>query len=459
MHGITLNPYYSYLLILAFPIIFYGLKNSIIQKEFYLFTIFTLLFFEGSFDIIGFSASINRLMRDFLICSYFIGILILNVSRFRFIFYKPILILFLISIISFILNQNSWIELILFYRRIFIPIFFFWIIFNIKIDINSKSIKYIWYIFLFQIIAAIYKLIIIGINEAYIGTISLRGGSLTVAYTIIGSILCFSFYLYSQKKEYLLLILAFIFFSIMGGKRAIIFFLPIVLLFMLFIYQKSISIISVSYKSTIKIILAIIPIIVLSFLVIVKINPTLNPEKKVWGKFDIKYLITYVIAYNSQEIEGLPPGWGRLAAPQLVYNIMIERGNLLLGFGPGNIIASSLTVKSESGDEDVIRDKYGIGYGARTGTMWIMFQLGIIGVIVYYMFYYLIFRKLLFYLKKAKIRNHLIILSNALCLIIYFVIDFTTYSTTFVLSNAFTYLFWFSIAIALKQINYKSPRN
>ena len=86
--------------------------------------------------------------------------------------------------------------------------------------------------------------------EDYIGTMSLYQGSMTTLIAMIGSFFSFSKYLMNRNKKYLVWILLFIIFSQIGGKRAVLFFIPFgcVLIGSYYLYVK--GLLTFSFKNT-----------------------------------------------------------------------------------------------------------------------------------------------------------------------------------------------------------------
>lgn len=447
---------YAAIVLILLPIILYGLiylKNTLV----FWFIILTLAFCEGTLDLIGYSSSLNRLTRDMIILFYFI-LLAVSKNKYFILKYKFIVLaLILICVFSKMINETSMIQLLLFLRRILIPILLFWIAFNSRLNFfrNKKFFKYLVFLFTVQIVFAFYKLIIIGFNENYIGSISVRSGSLTTVYVMMGSAVAFLIFLYSKNKKHLLFVAGFVFFGIVGNKRALFFLIPILLLIVFYLYTK------LSSKGfTLNFFKRFLLLIGSSFIIMVVIsitNPTLNPENKVGGSFDLEFIMDYTDKYNNDDRNGL----GRQNAPLLIYNLLAKNGprSLFWGLGPGDVISSNLiTGKNNNlgGDEVVIMEKYNIAYGARTGFLWITMQIGLFGIIIYILFFILISSKIY---KELKITNKKLFYLSVFMFLIIFFFDFIFYSPTFTLSNIFTYILFISLGLALKESLRKSVKN
>lgn len=448
MWGIEVDYRYTVIILLIVPIFIYGalfLKSELL----FWFIILTLAFCEGTFDLMGFSASLNRLGRDFLIILYFIFNILIYKTRFKWPFFKTIFILIGVCTISMYLNNTSVIQLLLFFRRLIISVLLFWLAFNSKFDIyrDKKFFTYLTMLFIVQIFFSVYKLFLIGINENYIGSISVRSGSLTTIYTLIGSAVVFALYLYKKKKRYLLLIFGFIFFGIVGSKRAIVIYVPLLLFFVFYIYTK----ISLNTFTTnfLKKLFGISFLSLIFIYIIVIANTSLNPENKIGGSFNLNFLKNYFNTYNNDDRMGI----GRLRAPELVFQLLGKNGtrNLIWGLGPGDLISSSLTSQSGvGGDEALLLEKYTIWYGGRTGLLWTVMQIGLIGLFFYMLFFFKVFYRIYKLLNKS---NNLILRISVVSFMIIFFFDFFTYSATFTLSNIFTYILFISMGLAINDRN------
>ena len=152
--------------------------------------------------------------------------------------------------------------------------------------------------FLLQIPASFIKYFLLGQSEkGGIGTLSLTGGSISAILPLFAIAYAFSAYLFNRKKIYLILILCFTMFGIIGAKRLIVLMIPIILLFTLFIFILK------TKKININLIFKYVPIALLGgmflFYLGVRLSPTLNPDHKMMGKFDMNYAINYTLNYAS----------------------------------------------------------------------------------------------------------------------------------------------------------------
>ncbi|MBM3282880.1 hypothetical protein FJY90_01375 [Candidatus Gottesmanbacteria bacterium] len=298
-------------------------------------------------------------------------------------------------------------------------------------------LKFIIFLFISQIFVNIARYPIVGIAELYIGSISVEGGSITAIFSLIGISFAFSAYIIERKVKYILLIFGFFIFSLIGDKRAQIIISPLIMLIQYFHF------INIESKKIYHLV-QIIPIIILSSIIVyigVITIPTLNPENKIYGSFDINYLINFIDDYlfPAYPIKNIQQGRGE--APIAVYNLLTQRGWLyfFFGLGPGDIISSVFTIPSRIiGGEDFIAGiKYGIGYGTRTGLLFTVMQVGVVGLIFYLGIFFRIIQnvyKIYFNINPSINKNRNIILIGLIGALWIFVFDFLFYSKVFIYS-------------------------
>ena len=364
-------------------------------KKYIHVTIWTIFFLKGIFQILGLYPDRLNFIALVLIV-FLLGLSILN-KRIKTPFAYLILLIAIVSIISGpIINKISIIDYFFFFRQLLLlPLLYLIIVINENDDNIIKSIKYtILFFFALQIPAGIIKFFIVGNIESYIGTVSMYEGSMTTMISLFGVSFFFSKYLFFKNKKYLLYLAMFVVFSQIGGKRAVLIYLPLMMLSIYFYYLKMRKI-NVSF-----LIKGIFLISILGFSMvysIVRLNPTLNPEKKVGGSFDINYTIEYVGIYTNSATSIY-----EYSRPQaLVYfiNYMFEKPIPVLLFGEG----AGKFAKDTTMEVDPIEYFYGIRYGGRVAIVWVFLQIGLIGTLLYI---YLFYKMLLFVLNYKPITYH-----------------------------------------------------
>ncbi len=311
-----------------------------------------------------------------------------------------IILLFVVaSIVSGLVNDIHILQILLFIRRYVIPILFLWYLFNTKFSEKEIAIvtALILALFLSQIPVSFGKFLMVGQTERYMGTMTIYGGSLTVAFSIFGVVLFFGFYLIERKLRYLVAVAGFFLFAMIGEKRAVFVFAPLVVLSMVYFSQQNISLFVRAKQISLGVVIASL----LLYLTIV-LNPSLNPEDRIGGSFDIEHVMDYTENYlfPDRVIRGATY-YGRGEAPIATWNLLTQEENrvqLFVGFGAGDLIMSRF-IEVPHDDilrgEDLIAYKYDIGYGGRTGLLWTLLQVGLIGTLLIFTFYYQLFRSAL----------------------------------------------------------------
>ena len=414
--------------------------------------VFLISFTKGGLELLGISETILQLSIDSIIFFIFF-ISLIFISQNKTIVLpggKLILIFFVIIVISFLLNNVSLLQLGLFLRKFTIYILFFYSIMNISFEENQKEriLNLLIFLFFIQIIAAFVKLFVLGSTlEKIVGIMSVLEGSLATIMPLLAISYLISIYLYENKLKYIIFILLFIAIGLISNKLGILFYLFILFLFLTFIYTKKISNSRIINLSFIKYMLKVATYLIIIFVLFVSLNPRANPEHKVGGSIDLDYLSNYVENYNTLKLKGSKvEGDGRADAPIIAFTKLSNGGilNILLGYGPGDIVQSSfLSLK------DPLLEKYNIGYGGRLGQVWIMMQLGIIGLISFSLFQiYLFVRIYSIYNSIQENKKSLLILSIIGILIVFF-LDFFTYSSQILYSPGVTLFYYFSIYYAL----------
>jgi len=247
---------------------------------------------------------------------------------------------------------------------------------------------------IFQVIFSILKIIIIGIRENIVGTISDLGGGIGVHLAIMCTILLWYMHGRELKGKDWFYSLSFLIIPLASNKRAIWFMYPFILIFILFDKISHSNI-----KRTFYIILLIPIVLFFGF----RLNPTLNPENTIWGSFDLNYGINYALSYSGVSEEKLmsPYAQGRWGASSAIVKITFQNPfsrESLLGFG-----------RSRSGNinTDLFDPKdYGLMPGTMISGIGIMFiQMGWPATILII----LLFILMIYNISDKRIRNFFII--------------------------------------------------
>jgi len=317
---------------------------------------------------------------------------IINRTKFKLFGIKLVLSFLILSIVSLLYNGVDFISGILFLRILFRYYLLFLAIINLDMDEKSTKIlnNILIFIFISQLPLSIIKLLIYDQGERPLG-LSSHSLPTIIPLIAIGFLLSF-YYFFKNKKIYLLGIVGFIGFSIIGAKRGFIFFLPIVLVYVFWKLRDRLNI-------RLKHVLPALLVLVLSFYTTVRLIPTLNPERRTGGTFDVSYLFNYGYNYTTRiNDEGLATG--RSSATIAMINGLYKGGpiSILIGFGPGSILKSMFNSFNLQGE---IYQEFGVSYGVN-GISWLIVQVGFLGLVFFSLLLYLILRKSDFLFNQEK---------------------------------------------------------
>jgi hypothetical protein len=350
----------------------------------FLIILIFVAFFGNSFTQSGLLPAQANWLPEALIMGLFARMLGERIStgkQIRF-FGGPIVITFvLIAAVSLLLNNANTVNSLLFLRLIFR--FYLLLIVLINLDYDEtfmlKINKLIAWLFIIQIPTAVVKFFIFGQGERAIGTYAMYGGGPSTFLPLIAIGFLSSYYfLYRKSLTNLWLALGFIVFSTIGGKRAFVFFLPVVIFFIGASLRKRI-------KGFFRYSLLVVIGLLLTFYFVARLVPTLNPERQVWGTFSPIHIINYSTEYTTHESEDHKAA-GRVSATIAIYRYLTSQGihTTLLGVGPGAFMKSMFSSFDSSYHKQ--DDKIGVEYGM-TGLNWLALQVGYLGATVWLSFY------------------------------------------------------------------------
>ncbi len=408
--------------------------------------ILILSFSKGLLSLIGINEMISQLMIESLIVLLFFKSMF-NVFNEKKIFAPGFIInisLIAFIFISYLLTHADTIKLVFFIRNYFVYYMFFYTLFNINLSLEQKDkiTKLIIFLFAIQIIGSFIKLLVIGTGENIIGIMSIDEGSLATTMPLMAISYLLSNYLAYKKIKYILIILLFIGVGLMSNKMGILFYVIILYVFLIYIYSE----IKHPFLNTIffkEIFIGIVFLVIL-FVLFVSLNPRANPEHKVGGSVDIEYLIEYSIRYQTlktKDASGVE-GDGRFDAPGVALDRMTDAGllNVLVGFGPGELVLSSYLKY-----RNPLLEKYKIGYGGRIGLVQMIMQIGIIGTCILLLFHILLYVRIkkIYDEHKTKDKYKIYLMTFLGFSLIYF-LDFFTYSVGLLTNPALVLVYFYT---------------
>lgn len=217
------------------------------------------------------------------------------------------------------------------YYKYFFPVFLFYAIKNISFSEDETQyygkliVKLLW----FQIAFSFIKLAVMGFRENVTGSIANLGGGIGIGYAVTGVILYWVMKNNQIKGRDWWFILLLLVIPVVSNKRAVWLIYPIIVA--LLIGQR----ITVQTLRKFSFIILLVPILVYVGL---RLNPTLNPERQLWGSFDPKYAYEYILSYSgvSEEKQQGEYAQGRWGASSAIIDQLISRPlekESLIGFG------------------------------------------------------------------------------------------------------------------------------
>tara|TARA_B100001741_G_scaffold283546_1_gene258557 strand:+ start:4076 stop:5323 length:1248 start_codon:yes stop_codon:yes gene_type:complete len=313
-------------------------------------------------------------------CFYFFLSIFKNGFVLRFKDFKWIVFFLLIVTLSSLINAVNFKTMILNIRWLLMPLFFYFFLLNSKLKLNEikKIIKFIYIIAILHIPIAFFKFYVLEWDGEW--PLGLIGYSYSTLFVLIFLSGVLSHYLTFRKLKYLILVLGVLIIAFSSGKRALVLLMPLTILFYFLI--------SGYFKSKFFRSVLIITILVPSILVIlIKINPTLNKERKVWGSFDVNYALNYIQEYTSKNRLGEDYRLAnRSTTTFYILNYLFENPKNFV-FGLGGDKFSKTEMKKDKSSKEVNVIEYGInGFG------WLSFQFGFIAAFMWFMFFLKFYR-------------------------------------------------------------------
>jgi hypothetical protein len=238
-----------------------------------------------------------------------------------------------------------------------------------------------------QIVFCVIKLIVLqAIQEGLVGSLTGRdGGGAGTSFPL----LCMIWLAYNTRmkfsNKFFLYVLGFLFIGFMTGKRAIMFLFPLEFAVLYIVYRVK------SMPQLMKLILHSFLAMIFFLYIGLKLSPTLNPDNKVWGRFDLEYAYDYAVKYSggNEDKKGrttVNEGEGRLGATLLFWNKFIDVSNYdtKILFGVGNEYMRYNTLDTYFDQEYLM----GVDYrGGVTGITLMYFISGVVGVLLFLLYF------------------------------------------------------------------------
>lgn len=257
-------------------------------------------------------------------------------------------------------------------------------------NVRRSLFYFLKYALLLQSILSIVKYTLWGVlGEALVGSLTFTGGGPNNIIPIAGFLLIWS---YKQGrmtiKDWIYCLFLFVS-PVFGGKRSVWFFSVYVIGgCLLFAYNR------IDVMNVLKRILKYIPLMLLVFVLGVKLNPSLNPEGKVWGTFSMEYVYDYSKKYIYGDDQNRTGRGGRFVD---FFSNNMSSGHVFWGYGID-------IMKSSYGDFDTAL--FGVdGKGEVGAALGDMYSYGIIGMLL------LLLYEVMFFVNIRDKRLRFIVLS------------------------------------------------
>lgn len=411
-----------------------------------------LAFSRGVMDMIDIPPGLAKgAILGLTILAFLLSCFCLKINGLSFFMEFSLVFILYTNVVAFssIINNSVLKETLTFYHATLIA-FLSFIIFAylpIKRRLMTRLVGTLECIMIFQIFFSICKLFTLGVTEAAAGTISYSGGAINTVFPLLAISWFLSKYIYfKQKKVYLLYCLGFLFMGYVGGKRAIFFFLPVILLFIVFL-KNHLEAKRLLSKKNGKIIILVLLVIITTFYLGVKMTPTMNRERSKWGSFDLEFVLDYAIEYNYRPNREYVRGRMAGLVQSFKYTADLPPDKILFGSGPDQLI----NYESRDGTER----RFGISNsGAITGLATYLLSVGVVGSILVFALHLMVGGKVYSVLKrdykkkKSPIDRYRFFI---LCATLVFAIDFIFYTRSFVHSSALSLLYFSFGGISLNK--------
>ncbi|MGV8114988.1 MAG: hypothetical protein AB2L17_19040 [Lentimicrobium sp.] len=426
--------YYSLVIIAAI----YTLKRFGVNR----YTVFVvLLFWTGLFDFLEYIGLFNADLLKVLLFFYALGLFGRSVFQNKAKNDAILNLVFLLFSLSFwytyVMHPGNWLTWASQYSMKYaFPFLIYHGLKSLHFK-QSKTVfiaKLILFIILVQVVLSVLKVISFGgFMESVVGSTALIGGGNAVTFPLLALFFIWADSKGSFNRKYWLIAGSILFIAIASMKRTPMFAFPLFVA-LLFLYVRR--------NSSFSALLKYLPLGFLLLYIGVRANFTLNPDKKVWGRFDLEYAWKYAIFYNF--------GTYDLSKPTEITSG--RGGSLLLLFHPKSLNLTSIEKKMFGNGvaAAVTRQRgrflggreYNIEHKGLMGAFTMeVYKLGYSGAILYLLFIMLIINKIKYY--KLKI-----------VMIIWFFIDYFLYYGFIVFVPALFFLLMFTIYYL--NINYNN---
>lgn len=441
--------------IVLIPVLVWWCRMSLPANTKLLGFLFIIMFGTGSLELAGFNATIIRYMFEIPVVLLFLYQLFFHKAKSL----PGAACMIFFIIVSFVsVYQTSFVMWFLFLTTFLEVIMLFYCFLNLNMAKKEEDALNRLFIYLCasQMVASVLKYFLIGICEPYIGSMASHSGGLTTLFSLAGFCMAFCIYHYTHDVKALWMILGFIVFGIVGEKRALVFMIPVFYFISLFICSYIVK----QYNGFLRKLCLGMVLMPCLFYVMCRLHPSFNPEKQVWGSFDLEYALEYADNYSSGDMfADQDDDIGRSKAISIFHDKILEDDffHAIFGYGSGLLVQSKYNKVCNDVPEYALR-RWGIGYSMSIGYLTILAQVGFAGTVIYFLIYFYI---LFFIYKKIQYNIHLLTVREAgyalaaiMCLIAMIFLSMIYNTSAFNLNPVSAAAMWFC-AYAVRLIDGK----
>jgi hypothetical protein len=295
---------------------------------------------------------------------------------------------------------------------------------------RNQTIDGLLLIVILQVVFSIAKIFTFGIYEIYVGSVARAGGGLAVVIPILSLIFYWLIKNKGFKRNDWFVVVSFFLIAIASGKRAPVLLFPVIALLLVF-YVKG----SFRFSTLVK----YIPLFLVIFYIGVRLTPSLNPDRQIWGSFDFNYFVEYSLVYNFGAVD-----FEEIFSES--YQSHGRGGSIFVFFDAKRLgLDSTAEFLFGNGLYETAQSKHGrflggAGYGVdHVGLMGesvrIVYSLGYLGFLSMFLFSLSLFRSISnnkfasimigFYLWEFFLYNNLVVFSNSSALLLVVIIHYS----------------------------------
>ena len=365
--------------------------------------------------------------------------------------------------LSAITTSSGSVAALLFVRHTMV--FYLMFITALNMDLNPRSYRIVTslliLIALVQLPVALLKFAQFGIMEGgWVGTLPMHAGQLSTVMPLFVIAFLLAGYCWLGKSYLLALVPCFLAFGILGEKRAVAFFFPLVLVvvYSLWVYDRAGRRALLNQAGAFRMTLLAWIIAAMSFgglYVAGRSLYSLNPEQRMGGRFDLLWAVQEMWDYTTgvnlageQYNDNINQSGGDLTTGRVSSTILTVTDLtisgpivLALGRGPGLLIESALT------EESLFESYMTVGIrGGKTGFVWMMQQVGLLGVVFFVALHAVLGYRLWKIYRRALSPGNKAIGLALISALFVFLLDFFAYSTMWITSGTVQPVWYFLTA-------------